>query len=88
MWTTMKNYSWREYCIIVGLPLFIAPFSYQSGVRPRVPLHSMCAGMSLGLLGGVMLAHQRSWGRLMGFLPNDREVELYLRKGHSPNKAG
>ena len=27
-------------------------------------------------------------GRLMGLLPNDREVELYLKKDKSPNKAG
>ena len=31
MWTTMKNYGWKEYAAIVGFPLVAAPFGYNWG---------------------------------------------------------
>eukprot|EP00891_Asterochloris_glomerata_P005947 jgi/Astpho2/5947/Aster-x1317 len=35
---------------------------------------------TIGALGGFMLAYQNSSGRLMGFFPNDSEVESNLTK--------
>jgi len=35
---------------------------------------------AIGAAAGFCLAYQRSAGRLMGFLPNDREVEAGLRR--------
>ena len=31
MWTTMKNYGWKEYAAIIGFPLVSAPFGYNWG---------------------------------------------------------
>ena len=35
-WRTMKNYGWREWGMVIGTPLVIAPFGYNWGAPQAV----------------------------------------------------
>lgn len=50
-----------------------------AGVSSNIRGPSMYVGGFLGLMGGFMYAYQCSAFRLMGFLPNEDEVERYNR---------
>ena len=49
-----------------------------SGLRTRTPRPAAAAAALIGAAAGFCLSYQQSAGRLMGFLPNDREVEVGL----------
>lgn len=48
MWTTMKNYGWKEYAAIIGFPLVSAPFGYNWGA-----LHDCTCSVCACLLDSV-----------------------------------
>ncbi|CAN8324780.1 unnamed protein product [Cochlearia groenlandica] len=50
------------------------------GIKPGIKGPSMVTGGLIGIMGGFMYAYQNSAGRLMGFFPNDVEVDTYKKR--------
>ncbi|DBA72772.1 TPA: hypothetical protein ACH3X2_010162 [Trebouxia sp. C0005] len=77
-WKTVGNFNWKDWATFAGTTAACYPFGWAVGVAPKIPKQSALMGATIGALGGFMLAHQQSAGRLMGFFPNDKEVETGL----------
>eukprot|EP00884_Botryococcus_braunii_P000128 jgi/Botrbrau1/10115/Bobra.20_2s0022.1 len=80
VWQTVSNFSLGDYGWWAAAASISFPIGYFSGIKPKIPRQSMIAAGCLGLTAGFFLAYQQSTGRLMGLLPNDKEVEAYLKK--------
>jgi len=77
-WKTASNFSLSDYEIWAGVTAISYPFGYVSGRAAGVPKQSALVAAVIGATAGFMLAYQNSAGRLMGFKPNDREVNTTL----------
>ena len=73
---------WRDAAefILAGATAVSAPIGYLAGLKTRTARPALAMAAAIGAAAGFCLAYQRSAGRLMGFLPNDREVEAGLRR--------
>ncbi len=47
MWTTMKNYGWKDYAAIIGFPLAAAPFGYVWGAPHACTCSVLCLSDTL-----------------------------------------
>jgi hypothetical protein len=65
---------------VAGAVAVSAPVGFLAGLRTRTSRPALWAAGLIGATAGFCLAYQRSAGRLMGFLPNDREVDKGLRR--------
>ncbi|KAK9817746.1 hypothetical protein WJX72_001543 [[Myrmecia] bisecta] len=79
-WKTVGNFSLRDYALVAATTGVSLPFGYVTGRSAKMAVPSMYMAGAIGALAGVMLSYQNSSGRLMGFVPNDREVEAGLAK--------
>ena len=52
----------------------------KTGLKNKTPRPAMWAAALVGGTAGFLLSYQASAARLMGFAPNDKEVETGLRK--------
>lgn len=79
-WQTVGNFSLADYGVWAATVAVSYPFGYIAGRNAGVPKQSAVVAAMLGATAGFMLGFQGSSGRLMGFLPNDREVNAALQK--------
>ena len=75
----VSNFSATDAGVIAGATGVSAPIGYLAGLRTRTARPALWAAAAIGGAAGFCLAYQRSAGRLMGFLTNDKEVEKGLR---------
>lgn len=79
-WTTVGNFNLRDYGFFLGYSAVAFPFGYVSGRSAGMAIPSAWTAVTLGALGGFMMAYNHSSGRLMGMFPNDGEVETAVSK--------
>lgn len=79
-WKTAGNFSMEDYTTWAVATAASYPFGYLAGKNAGVPRQSAAVAASIGALAGFLLAYQGSSGRLMGYIPNDREVNATLQK--------
>jgi len=77
-WKTVGNFNVSDWATFAGVPAVCYPFGWAVGAGAKLPKQSAVMATIIGGLGGFMLAYQQSSGRLMGFFPNDKEVETGL----------
>jgi hypothetical protein len=61
------------------LPSSLQQPNDQTGLKNKTPHPAMWAAAVIGGTAGFLLSYQSSAARLMGFAPNDKEVEKGLR---------
>jgi len=61
------------------LPSSLQQPNDQTGLKNKTPRPAMWAAAVIGGTAGFLLSYQSSAARLMGFAPNDKEVEKGLR---------
>jgi len=76
----VSNFSASDAGVLAGATAVSAPIGYLAGLKTRTARPALAMAAAIGAAAGFCLAYQRSAGRLMGFLPNDREVEAGLRR--------
>ncbi|KAK4588594.1 hypothetical protein RGQ29_019560 [Quercus rubra] len=69
------NFNSLDYLRFVTITGVSVTVGYLSGIKPGIRGPSMVTGGIIGLMGGFMYAYQNSAGRIMGFFPNDGEIE-------------
>jgi hypothetical protein len=67
---SFRRGDWANVVLATGVS---APFGYYAG-RPVLMVRSMWFASGLGLLGGVFIGLQRSFGRLTGYKENGEEI--------------
>jgi len=72
---TVRNFRVSDYVTwaVLALPAF--PVGYYFGSGTPLPKQHMYFFGSIGVVAGFMYACQSSFGRLMGLLPNEVELE-------------
>lgn len=82
------NFSLTDWGVFGGLSAISYPLGYAAGASPSPAFAKVSGNMArpsagmaaiLGAIAGFMLAYQNSSGRLMGFKPNDAEVQAAKR---------
>jgi NADH-ubiquinone oxidoreductase complex I, 21 kDa subunit len=68
--TSFRRGDWANVVVATGVS---APFGYYAG-RPVLMVRSMWFASGVGLLGGVFIGLQRSFGRLTGYQENGEEI--------------
>eukprot|EP00237_Pycnococcus_provasolii_P008981 CAMPEP_0198712776 /NCGR_PEP_ID=MMETSP1471-20131121/4469_1 /TAXON_ID=41880 /ORGANISM="Pycnococcus provasolii, Strain RCC733" /LENGTH=105 /DNA_ID=CAMNT_0044472771 /DNA_START=12 /DNA_END=329 /DNA_ORIENTATION=- len=66
----VMNFSMMDMAKWVGATAVSLPYGYAAGIRPKIPVQSMCTAGLIGFSAGYLLAYQQSWGRLVGRVPN------------------
>jgi len=75
---TVGNFGVSEAQIVVAATVFSTAVGMMAGRNIyKMQGPSSVMGGIIGFSGGMGLAMQNSWGRLMGFFPNDAEVAKY-----------
>ncbi|KAK9807198.1 hypothetical protein WJX73_007442 [Symbiochloris irregularis] len=77
-WKTVGNFNRNDYLWLAGYSAVAFPFGYVTGRSAKMAIPSAWAALSIGALGGFMMAYSHSSGRLMGMFSNDGEVETGL----------
>lgn len=78
-WKTFGGFNLTDYAKWLGCTAACWPYGYVTGLNAGIPKQSAAMAAILGATGGFMLAYQSSSGRMMGYLPNDKEVDSALR---------
>ena len=78
-WETVSNFNARDVGTIAGTTALSAPVGHLIGLKNKTPRPAMWTAAIVGGTAGFLLSYQASAARLMGFAPNDREVEKGLR---------
>ncbi|RWW57723.1 hypothetical protein BHE74_00035482 [Ensete ventricosum] len=76
---TVANFNTLDYLRLLTITGVSVTVGYLSGIRPNIRGPSMVTGGLIGVMGGFMYAYQNSAGRLMGFFPNEGEVQRYKK---------
>mmetsp|Transcript_7821 Transcript_7821/g.23105 ORF Transcript_7821/g.23105 Transcript_7821/m.23105 type:complete len:99 (-) Transcript_7821:847-1143(-) len=79
IWTTVTNFNTSDCAKIVGCTAISYPYGYWAGMNAGVPRSCAVLTSVIGAMAGYMYAYQGSSGRLMGFLPNDAQVDKALK---------
>ncbi|KAK3237264.1 hypothetical protein CYMTET_52647 [Cymbomonas tetramitiformis] len=75
--TTVGNFSFDDIKTITGLTAASTFGGYLAGASNGLRGPSGAVGLTIGVIGGFMVAYQSSFGRLMGFTENSGDVAAY-----------
>eukprot|EP00210_Caulerpa_lentillifera_P007418 g7089.t1 len=72
----VKYFRLEDYLSWAALALPAFPYGYYFAYGTSLAKQHMYFAGGIGVFAGFLYAYQSSFGRLMGLLPNDRELEL------------